>query len=727
MASEERICRPGGSGLLMPVGGDAEQRLADPLRTFLYGVALAYSFVGVSIVADMFMNSIEAITARVVRVQRPGSDRLMTRKVWNDTVANLTLMALGSSAPEIMLSVVETLKLGNFSGPLGPSTILGSASFNLMVIIAACILAIPSTEVRCIAALPVFYVTAVFSVLAYVWLLVIVDVISPNVVEIWEALVTLLLLPVLVVISFACDKGWVCSTGSDDADAQIRQIQVFKKEVSACSGESAEPAMGLPELEGGTGGSGSEATISIVPGEKESNKKLASEKSQSIIAFDYVSDELRVACGLADQRDIPIKVNRLNGSVGQVTCAYSLRGLSAVPSFDYEEIEEGKLEFPEGVVSAEIKLTVLPRRPGQRSVQLQVVLENLTGSAVFHPDMDGGEEQSLLTVTIANDDSSQTGGACLNMLDSIVGVNSLKLGFTTWLDNAISAVKPAEDWSEGNAFDRAIIIMMYPWMVLYSILVPPPEFFGGWICFVASLVHIFGLTAVIVDLAELFGCVAGVKDAMTAISFVALGTSMPDFFASKTAALQDEDADASIVNVTGSNSVNVFLGIGLPWTIASIYWAVRGPTEEYKRRYPEMVVKHHPNAVFVVESGDLSFAVATFSVVALITLAIIMWRRAKIGGELGGPFVPKVSSAFSMVALWAWYIGICGWRFENGSADIGTQVGIASATLAGVLLTCATFTAITWLIHRLKGSNTSVAPGDCGAEATQSKASVDIY
>lgn len=29
--------------------------------------------------------------------------------VWNPTVANLTLMALGSSAPEIMLNVIETL------------------------------------------------------------------------------------------------------------------------------------------------------------------------------------------------------------------------------------------------------------------------------------------------------------------------------------------------------------------------------------------------------------------------------------------------------------------------------------------------------------------------------------------------------------------------------------------------------------------------------------------
>jgi len=47
--------------------------------------------------------------------------------------------------------------------------------------------------------------------------------------------------------------------------------------------------------------------------------------------------------------------------------------------------------------------------------------------------------------------------------------------------------------------------------------------------------------------------------------------SISDTFASKVAAVQDEFADASVGNVTGSNAVNVFLGIGIAWTIAAIY------------------------------------------------------------------------------------------------------------------------------------------------------------
>ena len=38
-----------------------------------------------------------------------------------------------------------------------------------------------------------------------------------------------------------------------------------------------------------------------------------------------------------------------------------------------------------------------------------------------------------------------------------------------------------------------------------------------------------------------------------------------------TAAREGKYADAAVGNVTGSNSVNVFLGLGLPWVIAVIY------------------------------------------------------------------------------------------------------------------------------------------------------------
>lgn len=59
----------------------------------------------------------------------------------------MTLMALGSSAPEILLSIISTVKDIEAVPPeLGPSTIVGSAAFNLLVISGVSIIAVGSDE-----------------------------------------------------------------------------------------------------------------------------------------------------------------------------------------------------------------------------------------------------------------------------------------------------------------------------------------------------------------------------------------------------------------------------------------------------------------------------------------------------------------------------------------------------------------------------------------------------
>ncbi|CAE7515423.1 Slc8a3, partial [Symbiodinium sp. CCMP2456] len=78
--------------------------------------------------------------------------------------------------------------------------------------------------------------------------------------------------------------------------------------------------------------------------------------------------------------------------------------------------------------------------------------------------------------------------------------------------------------------------------------------------------------------------VVGMPDATTAITIVAMGTSLPDTFASMASASKDDTADSSIVNVTGSNSVNVYLGIGIPWLAAALYWT-NGPVDAWRLRY----------------------------------------------------------------------------------------------------------------------------------------------
>jgi solute carrier family 8 (sodium/calcium exchanger) len=100
------------------------------------------------------------------------------------------------------------------------------------------------------------------------------------------------------------------------------------------------------------------------------------------------------------------------------------------------------------------------------------------------------------------------------------------LGPTIDEDNMIEDINYAE---------AAIHFFSIGWKLFFA-LIPPRRLANGWIAFFVSLAFIGPVTAVVAEFANLFGCVLNIEQSVTAITFVALGTSLPDTFASKTAA-----------------------------------------------------------------------------------------------------------------------------------------------------------------------------------------------
>lgn len=115
-------------------------------------------------------------------------------------------MALGSSAPEILLSVLQTLKDLYAEPPvLGASTIVGSAAFNLLVITGVSILAV-GEEPKAVKDTGVFAVTAISSLFAYIWMYLVLGVMSPGEVSLTEGWLTFVYFWLLILFAYGADK-----------------------------------------------------------------------------------------------------------------------------------------------------------------------------------------------------------------------------------------------------------------------------------------------------------------------------------------------------------------------------------------------------------------------------------------------------------------------------------------------------------------------------------------
>jgi len=242
-------------------------------------------------------------------------------------------------------------------------------------------------------------------------------------------------------------------------------------------------------------------------------------------------------------------------------------------------------------------------------------------------------------VTITNDDEFNSVLSRMLVLTN-TNVDGMRVQNETWAQQLKDAMNVnGGDIENASAADYVMHFLTFGFKIIFA-LIPPAGMLGGWPCFFVSLGMIGLLTAIVGDLANIFGCLVGLKKSVTAITFVALGTSLPDTFASKAAAVGEKNADNAIGNITGSNSVNVFLGLGLPWLIAAIYHSAKG-------------------GEFRMVDPSLSFSVMIFTMCAITTLGGLMVRRSLAffgNAELGGPTFPKILSSCFFVGLWVLYI-----------------------------------------------------------------------
>jgi len=861
-------------------------------RGLLYAVLMLYLFIGVAIVSDKFMESIEMITAQEKEVSivnpKTGKSQVVIVKVWNETVANLTLMALGSSAPEIMLSVIEIWAKGFEAGDLGPGTIVGSAAFNLFMIIGLCMYVIPDDEVRRIKHLRVFLVTATWSVFAYIWLYVILGFTTRGEVNTWEGLLTFAFFPATVWTAYVAERRLFCykwfskaeetgviALGNGKADLEARGKEEFKEfdedmdpalaefernrreyisamkrirlenpdislieleakareevvskgpksrayyraqatrkmagkedaskafkkqiaaeaeaEKAAAEAEAAAEAKASERVDDGVtrimfdpphytvmesvgtfevtiireGGDMNTAvqvdyktedgtaaspgdyieavgTLTFGPGETQKMVTLevldddvfeedehfyirisnlrrkdgkpfseisvvgedGSSKMQpsiqlgtphmatimildddhgGIFSFDEEEAEVVESVGTFE-----LEVKRISGARGKVAVPYSTEDGTAKEGAHYEAVE-GELIYCNEETTKTISLEITDEESYEKNLIMYVnigeprqIYEGKEGEGMDYSTIDGKDPEDLTEeekiallgrpclgnnsrIQIRIRESKEFKSSVDKMMQK--ANNSMMVGSSSWLDQFTEAFtvqaedddeEEGEDGEEGeekmpSCGDYIMHFLTLPWKLIFA-FIPPTAMANGYITFVVSIAFIGACTAIIGDVAGHLGCFIYLKDGVNAIAFVALGTSVPDTFASKTAAIEDESADNSVGNVTGSNAVNVFLGIGIAWTMAAIFHESGAGPHTVDWKGPNTAHK------FIVPVGSLGFSVTVFCVEALLAIAILLVRRNDpVGGELGGPKIFKTISSALFVFFWCFYVMI---------------------------------------------------------------------
>merc|ERR1739844_592404 len=374
-----------------------------------------------------------------------------------------------------------------------------------------------------------------------------------------------------------------------------------------------------------------------------------------------------------------LKVARQSGARGTVAIPFTTEEGTAKAGKDYEHVE-GELLFNNEENSKTIEIAISEEDSYEKNVVMYVVIGEPRhiagppgeGEGVDYAALDAkGEENwtederistlgrprlgDVTKIQIRIRESKEFKSSVDRMMQR--GNASMMAGASSWKDQILEAFtvqagdddeeeEEGGDEEEGEkeekmptCGDYIMHFLTLFWKVLFAII-PPAGIANGYPCFVVSIAMIGVCTAVIGDVAGHLGCFIFLKDSVNAIAFVALGTSVPDTFASKTAAIQDETADASVGNVTGSNAVNVFLGIGIAWTMAAIYWEAQGNQ-------------------FIVPVGSLGFSVTIFCIEALLAIIILMLRRnPAVGGELGGPKSVKTVTSGIFVFFWCFYVFI---------------------------------------------------------------------
>ena len=176
-------------------------------------------------------------------------------------------------------------------------------------------------------------------------------------------------------------------------------------------------------------------------------------------------------------------------------------------------------------------------------------------------------------------------------------------------------------------------ILKVPWLALFTITIPHPS---PQKCeklyvltFIMCIIWMGGLCFIEVILVSFLGCTWNIDPTVLGITFLAIGTSVPDAIASIIVARAGQ-GDMAVANAVGSNVFDILLGLGLPWFLGDLVFRATGGT---------IGLCGLPEGIFVNRDGILVSTFILLATVAVYAFVLGLCRCRLNPGVAFGLFV----------------------------------------------------------------------------------------
>merc|ERR1712070_977822 len=451
--------------------------------TIVYVILNIWLFLGIAIICDgHFTASLEMIC----------SDKGLDL---NNDVAGATFMAAGSSAPELATSFVGTFLSDS---NVGVGTIIGSAVFNILVIIGAT--AVLSKEALDLDWRPVVR-DNFFYLISVILLIVVIKTGSPDdTINIWDSVILLIWYTCYIcymgINERMIDKFCPIEEDDDDEEDDVEAIGEKTTSVPSMGDDRTETpsdvnvSVSTPGAPKGSGGGAAvEASVEMTPA-GDNKKKSAPKKKKSAPSM-----HTEIWREGVDEQEA-----RMDAEDGLAT------------SGDSDEEEEEESEFCQIVDKVNFVC----------SWPWEFIFDWTMPDCAYPFELIESIEEKI-------DDADY------------------------WADQGKEqqAARKAAKQKQLDRLKARPLTCGQRWF---------------WLTFFISLIHITWMSYFMVELMTKCGCILSISDTVMGLTFLAMGTSIPDALGSLAVAAKGE-GDMAVSNAVGSNVFDICMGLGLPWFI----------------------------------------------------------------------------------------------------------------------------------------------------------------